>query len=180
MRKLWLMLYYGFAKKLPYRPIPGHQFYEKIRYFLCKRIFKECGKNVVIKQNAYFGDGKHISVGDYSQIGINSKIDNDTTIGKYVLMGPNVTIFSTSHDYESLEVPMMFQGEKERRPVTIGDDVWIGTNVCIMPGVTVGNHVIIGSNAVVTKDVPDYAVVGGVPAKIIRYRNEKKRKVSNS
>ena len=54
----------------------------------------------------------------------------------------------------------------------IGDDVWIGTNVIILPGVNIGSHCIIGAGAVVTKDVPDYAVVGGVPAKVIRYRTE--------
>lgn len=55
--------------------------------------------------------------------------------------------------------------------MTIGNDVWIGTNAVIMPGITVGNGVIIGAGAVVTKDVPDYAVVGGIPAKIIKFRN---------
>ena len=53
----------------------------------------------------------------------------------------------------------------------VGNDVWIGTNAVIMPGITVGNGVIIGAGAVVTKDVPDYAVVGGIPAKIIKFRN---------
>lgn len=56
----------------------------------------------------------------------------------------------------------------------IGDDVWIGTNVIILPGVNVGNHCIIGAGAIVTKDIPDYAIVGGNPAKIIRMRNEGK------
>ena len=54
--------------------------------------------------------------------------------------------------------------------VTIGDDVWIGTRAIILPGVTIGNGVIIGAGAVVTKDVPDYAIVGGVPARVIRFR----------
>ena len=54
----------------------------------------------------------------------------------------------------------------------IGDDVWIGARVIILPGVTIGSHCIIGAGAVVTRDVPDYAIVGGVPAKVIRYRNE--------
>ena len=59
------------------------------------------------------------------------------------------------------------------KKVTIGNDVWIGTRVIILPGVTVGNGVIIGAGAVVTKDVPDMAIVGGVPAKIIKYRGKK-------
>lgn len=56
-------------------------------------------------------------------------------------------------------------------PVVIGDDVWIGTRVIILPGVKIGNGVIIAAGAVVTKDIPDYAVAGGVPAKVIKYRN---------
>ena len=64
------------------------------------------------------------------------------------------------------------QGFEPEQVMHIGDDVWIGTNVIILPGVNIGSHCIIGAGAVVTKDVPDYAIVGGVPAKVIRYRTE--------
>ena len=60
----------------------------------------------------------------------------------------------------------------EGRFAIIGNDVWIGARVIVLPGVTIGNHVIIGAGAVVTKDIPDYAIAGGVPAKVIRYRTE--------
>lgn len=87
------------------------------------------------------------------------------------MMGPEVVILTNSHKFNSVDVPMNKQGSFIE-PVVIGNDVWIGTRAIILPGVRIGNGVIIGAGAIVTKDVPDYAVVGGVPAKIIRFRNE--------
>lgn len=87
------------------------------------------------------------------------------------MMGPDVVILTHTHVTSRIDIPMGQQGG-EIRPVTVGNDVWIGMRSIIMPGVNIGNGVIIGAGAVVTKDIPDYAVVGGVPAKIIRFRNE--------
>ena len=169
-KKIYLIIYYLFARKLPYQPIPGYKFGNYLRGFCCKKIFKKMGKNVTIKSMAYFGDGLNIEIGDFSQLGINCKVENDLILGKYVLMGPDVIIYSSSHEYSNPEVPVMMQGAKERKRVVIGDDVWIGTRVIIMPGTQIGNHVIIGSNAVVTHDIPDYAIVAGIPARIIKHR----------
>lgn len=69
-----------------------------------------------------------------------------------------------------MDVPIRLQGDLPEQPIVIGDDVWIGTRVIILPDVVVGNHAVIAAGAVVSKDVPEYAVVGGVPAKIIKYR----------
>lgn len=85
-------------------------------------------------------------------------------------MGPDVIIMTSSHNVESTFLPMNQQGSLPKQKVIIGDDVWIGTRVIILPGVRVGTGSIIGAGAVVTKDVPDYAIVGGVPAKIIKFR----------
>lgn len=86
------------------------------------------------------------------------------------MMGPEVTIMTSSHNTLRTDIPMCKQGYLPKEKVIIKNDVWIGKRVVIMPGVTIGNGVIIGACAVVTKDVPDYAVVAGVPAKIIKYR----------
>lgn len=124
---------------------------------------------------AYFGTGKNIEMGDYSQLGINCKVEEDLVLCDYVLMGPNVVIFSSSHEYKNPDVPIMLQGGIERKPVVIGNDVWIGTRVIIMPGVHIGNHVIIGANSVVTHDIPDYSVAAGSPARVVWKRKEEVR-----
>jgi len=84
-------------------------------------------------------------------------------------MGPDVKIYSRNHQYDRLDIPIQQQG-KNYYKTTIANDVWIGANVIITAGCTIGNHVIIAAGAVVTKDVPDYAIVGGVPAKTIGTR----------
>ena len=87
-------------------------------------------------------------------------------------MGPNVTVLTRNHAFSRTDIPMNQQGMSEVRPVTISDDVWIGANVIILPGVCVGRGAIIGAGAVVTKNVPEYAIVAGNPAKIVKYRKQ--------
>ena len=87
-------------------------------------------------------------------------------IGKNVMMGPDVTILTHTHNIDRTDIPMGHQGSRIAE-VVIGNDVWIGMRVIIMPGVKVGDGVIIGAGAVVTKDVPDYALMAGVPARQI-------------
>lgn len=116
---------------------------EWLRSAICSHLFKKTGKNITIKHGAYFGDGRNIVMGDYSQLGINCKVENDLVMGDYVLMGPEVVIYSSMHAYDDLNIPIMMQGAKEIKPVIIGNDVWIGLRAIIMPGVKIGNHVII-------------------------------------
>ena len=87
------------------------------------------------------------------------------------MMGPEVVIYTSGHKFDRTDIPMMEQGNTDAEPVTIGDDVWIGRRVMIMPGVTIGNGCVIGAGAVVTKDIPPYSVAGGVPAKVLKSRN---------
>lgn len=85
------------------------------------------------------------------------------------MMRPDVSILTHTHNIERTGIPMGQQGMRVSE-VIIGNDVWIGMRVIIMPGVKVGNGAVIGAGTVVTKDVPDYAIVGGVPARIIKFR----------
>lgn len=141
---------------------------KKWRGFWAKKIVTSFGKNVNIEQNAVFGP--NIIIGDNSGIGINCELYGPITIGDNVMMGPEVVIYTSGHKFDRLDITMIEQGSTDTEPVVIGSDVWIGRRVMIMPGVKIGDGCVIGAGAVVTKDVPPYSVVGGVPAKVIKTR----------
>ncbi len=143
---------------------------KKLRYFFAKQIISECGEDVNIEQYARFTPS--LKIGNRSGVGIRSEMTGDITIGNNVMMGPDVIIYTANHKYDRIDIPMMDQGSTEEKPVIIEDDVWIGRRAIILGGVTVGKGSIVGAGAVVTKDVPPYAVVGGVPAKVIKSRIE--------
>lgn len=177
-KALALIAYYGLAQFFPTQPVPGWRTGYMIRRFLVREIFDHCGSDVLVKTGAYFGDGSGIRIGDRSQVGQRSRIDHDVTIGSDVLMGPDVVIYSGGHAYEDPKTPINLQGSIPSRPVRIGDDVWIGTRVVILPGVTIGNGAVVGANSVVTKSVPEYAVVAGNPARFIKWRRPSQAEAS--
>lgn len=167
------MFYYFFARHLPSSSAPYSLGARKIRMFFCRRIFKKAGKNLDIEHGAFFGSGEEIEIGDNSGLGLNCRVNGPLKIGRDVMMGPDVMIFTQNHANDRLDIPMNLQ-TAPKVPVEIGDDVWIAARVIILPGIKVGNGAIIGAGAVVTKDVPEYAVVGGNPARILKYRDGRK------
>ncbi len=167
------ILYFIIGHRLPISNSTLNIGQREIRSFLTKRIITHMGKNVNIEKGAKFADD--ISIGDNSGIGINSFVGSGTKIGNHVMMGPDCLIYTQQHEHSSTEITMDSQGMSPVYPVTIGDDVWLGARAIIMPGVTIGNGVIVGAGAVVTKDVPDYSVVVGVPAKIVKSRKGAKK-----
>lgn len=171
IRIICLILYYAFAIHLPvsYKPY-SFKLSKPIRYILCKHIFTNCGKNVNIEKGASFGNGLNVVIGDNSGLGINSYIRGKVKIGKNVMMGMDVIIMTKSHKFDDTSIPMILQGDKPEKEVIIENDVWIGHRVIILPDVKIGSGAIIGAGAVVTKDVPEYSIVGGVPSKIIGFR----------
>ena len=123
------------------------------------------------------------SVGDFSYIRPNTWLVA-TEVGKFCSIAPNCKIGLAAHSLKYLSTSPIFTETKNStgyswtdrdffnptKPVVVGNDVWIGERVLVMGGVKIGNGAVIGAGAIVTKDVPAYAIVGGVPAKIIRYR----------
>jgi len=118
----------------------------------------------------YISDATKIFIGKNVRINDNVFIQS-AVIGNNVMIAPNTAILSSTHSYERLDIPMVEQEDIFGMPAVIKDDVWIGRNVVIKPGVVIGQGAIVGACSLVTKNVPDFAIVGGVPAKIIKYRN---------
>ncbi len=111
------------------------------------------GKNVGIAANAFISMRGHVEIGD------------DT------IFGPNVAIHAENHIFEDVSKPIRLQGAS-RKGIKIGKDCWIGSGVKILDGVTIGDGCIIAAGAVVNKDIPDYSIAGGVPAKVIKSRKD--------
>lgn len=170
LKLIALVIYYSAVRYLPASNNRIGFWVRPIRCFICQRIFKYAGRNINIEKGAYFGTGSEIEIGDNSGIGVDCQIYQPVKIGNDVMMGPEVTVLTRNHRLDRLDIPMTQQGYLPYQKVTICDDVWIGTRAIILPGVTVGKGSVIGAGAIVTKDVPEYAIVGGNPAKVLKYR----------
>jgi maltose O-acetyltransferase len=170
IRILALIFYYTILIHLPESFYPMGSFSKIIRGLACKLIFQKCGKNINVEKGANFGKGSYVTIGDNSGIGVNASLPSKISIGKDVMMGPDVLILSQLHNFDDLTIPMIEQGVSEFKKVIIEDDVWIGARVVIMPGIKIGKGSIVGVGAVVTENVPPYSIVGGIPAKVIKYR----------
>lgn len=159
---------YRIVKNIPDIPISGLKLFGKSRVLFTRLFIEKCGDFVAVDKGASFG--KRVSLGNYSAIGTNAWIRGKVTIGNYVLMGPNVTILTQNHIFSRLDTPMYYQGATPEKPVIIEDDVWIGQNAIILPGLRICQGSIVAAGAVVTKDVPPYVIVGGNPARVIKKR----------
>ena len=111
-----------------------------------------------------------VLIGNHTRIGIHNTIIGPVTIGNHVNLAQGITVTALNHNFKDTTLRIDEQGISTN-PVVIGDDVWIGANAVILPGVTIGRHVVVAAGAVVTKDVPDNCVVGGIPAKILKDLN---------
>jgi acetyltransferase-like isoleucine patch superfamily enzyme len=109
--------------------------------------------------------GDNSNIGPYSWVGCSGHIE----IGNNVMMGPRVNLLAENHNFELTDIPMKEQGVT-RGTIVIEDDCWLGANCSVLSGVRIGRGAIVATGAVVTKDVPPYSIVGGVPAKVIRSR----------
>ena len=108
-----------------------------------------------------------VIIGDHTRIGLHNTIIGPVTIGSHVNLAQGITITALNHNFDNPEKRIDEQGVSTT-PVFLGDDIWIGANAVVLPGVSIGNHSVVAAGAVVTKDVPPHSLVAGVPAKIIR------------
>ena len=108
-----------------------------------------------------------VVIGDHTRVGLHNTIIGPVTIGSHVNLAQGITVTALNHNFGDTEKRIDEQGVSTN-PVTIEDDVWIGANAVILPGVTIGNHCVVAAGAVVTKDVPPHSLVAGVPAVVIK------------
>ena|SRR5579872_6475577 len=142
-----------------------------LRSWFWGHFLKQIGERVYIMQRVKIMSPRKVSIGHDVLLNEDVKIGGQcgVTIGNYVLIGYNVNLVSENHAYQNYLLPIMQQGYFGG-PIVIEDDVWIGANAVILPNIKVGKGAIVGANAVVTKNVEPYTIVGGVPAKKIKYR----------
>lgn len=169
-RMLCFLLYNLFGKNLPRTTMPYSLGAKFIRAFLIKNFIDACGTGLIVETGAILSP--YISVGNNCLIGEGCRIRGNIAIGNDVLLAQNVELVSFAHNFDRSDVPIRLQGEIFGS-IMIGNDVWVGVNAIVLPDVKVSDHAIIGAGSVVTKDVPEWAIVGGAPARIIKYRNHR-------
>lgn len=108
-----------------------------------------------------------VMIGDHTRIGLHNTIIGPVIIGSHVNLAQGITVTALNHNFEDSEKRIDEQGVSTSA-VVIEDDIWIGANAVILPGVTIGHHSVVAAGAVVTKDVPPHSLVAGVPAKVIK------------
>ncbi|MBE5908613.1 MAG: sugar O-acetyltransferase [Lachnospiraceae bacterium] len=146
------------------------QFKEKEAYM--KEVFAECGDNCYIElpfHANWGGHNVHMGNGVYANFNLTLVDDGQIYIGDHVMFGPNVTVATPNHP---IHVKMREHQLQYNKDVYIGENVWIGSGVCIMPGVHIGKNSVIGAGAVVTKDIPENVVAVGNPCRVLREISE--------
>ena len=144
--------------------------------FFYKKMLRGCGSNVRFSALTSDFTYRNLTIGNDVYIGPHALFlctESQIFIGNKVLFGPHVTIIGGDHritDVGRFIYDVLDKHPEDDQDVHIEDDVWIGTNTTLLKGVTVGRGAVVAAGALVTKDVPPYAIVGGVPAKVLKYR----------
>jgi len=173
MKKLYLIFYYLFIWNLLSSKFC--RICSKFRIFYIEKLLKIKSSNKLYKDlerfenRVYISNISNINIGYGCQINENVFIQG-ATIGNFVMIASNVTILNSTHSYASIDIPMVLQQDIIGINPIIEDDVWIGKNVIILPGVKISKGAIVGAGSVVTKDIKPYHIVGGIPAKTIKKR----------
>ncbi len=165
-------LYIAIFRFSPDAHRPYALFFPALRRALVSTFVDSCGKGVRVKFNADISP--HIEIGDLSELGRSCQIYGGVKIGSEVLMGPDVKLITRNHRHDDLSRPVRVQDETFA-PIRIGNDVWLGANVVVLPGVDIGDHSIIGAGSIVTKSIPPFSIAVGNPARVIRDRRDQER-----
>ncbi|HNS51964.1 MAG TPA: acyltransferase [Anaerolineae bacterium] len=147
---------------------------KRLRGWYYSGLLARAGTNLRVAEHVMINSPTHVSVGDNCYIGTGAQLypwSAPITIGSNVLIAAGARLITRKHGFATMSHPMALQGYTNA-PIVIEDDVWVGFGAVILPGVTVGRGSIVGSNAVVTRDVEPYSIVGGVPARLIRRRTQ--------
>ncbi len=166
--KCKIILFQSLYTPLKYFPFPIG---ECMRYLLLKLFMKKLGKGGWIRDGCSITYPENISIGDkvFINEGVFLEGSGGIEIGNSVAIGHRTSILSNDHGFERKDMLFMEQ-DKKLAKVTIEDDVYFGCNVVVLKGVKIHKGAVIGAHSLVSKDIPEYAVVCGIPARIIRYR----------
>lgn len=160
-QRLYLAFYNYFVKYLPPKSFIINFGQDKLRQFCIRRICRHVGQDIYIDDQVNLSFD--LSIGDNSGIGSRGHVCGKVTIGNNVLIAPDLIVYTVNHNFRDSSKTIISQGSAPEAPVVIGNDVWIGRRVIILPGVTIGDGAVIGAGAVVAKDVPPYTIAVGNP-----------------
>lgn len=144
------------------------------RTAILKGILGDCGEHVFIENPVHMSYGSHVHLGEHFYANFNLVVvdDMDVYIGDRVMIGPNVTICTTGHPVYPLYREMVAHYSL---PIHIGNNVWIGANSVVLPGVTIGDNTVIGAGSIVTRDIPANVVAVGNPCRVMREISDRDR-----
>jgi maltose O-acetyltransferase len=169
-RTLALIAYYGLAQFVPTWPRPVARIGFATRRALAGVLFDECGPGLNLHARVSFGSGRQIHASNNVGIGQGTVFNGrgDVFLGPHLTMGPRCTFITGDHEVRSRR-PLREQ-ESFQRPIRVGEDVYLGAHVILLPGVTIGDGAVVGAGSVVSRDVEPYTIVAGNPIKVIGAR----------
>lgn len=167
LKVICYLIYRIVAKHISDEMGPIGWFSHRLRRVVCRPLLKESDKIFGIGRGTNFGNGSCLVMRDHANLGNYCLISGrgTVTVGRHTMMGEQCMLITQNHRFleEGYDGFII-------KDIIIDDYAWLGHRVIILPGVRIGKHAIIGAGSVVTKDVPDYAVAAGVPARVIKYR----------